>query len=74
MSEQRGARWLAREREIGAASGNVSPSCGQHHAEAGEPPRYQISDCMGDRAFAEWWLVLKAFGLVKNGCSEKPQA
>jgi hypothetical protein len=41
-TEQRGARWLARQ----------------------APPRYPLSDCMGDRAFVEWWLVLKDFGLI----------
>lgn len=72
MSEQRGARWLARQkREIGAATcGDDQPSTGQHHPRAGEPPRYPLSDCMGDRAFLEWWLVLKAFGLVKNGAHD----
>lgn len=69
MSEQRGARWLAREqREIGAAtSGDDQPSTGQHHVSAGEPPRYPLADCMGDRASVEWWLILREFGVVDNG-------
>lgn len=63
-SEQRGARWLAREqREIGAAGGDSDQDAARITPAATEPPRYPLSDCMSDKALLEWWMVMREFGL-----------
>jgi hypothetical protein len=63
--EQRGARWLALERqEIGAApDGQESKDSGAISQAEITPPRYPLPDLMTDRALVRWWLVVREFGL-----------
>jgi hypothetical protein len=60
-TDQRGARWLAQEqREIGADGGSQAPARSERQTVAAtEPPRYPVSDCMGERA------LLKEYGLAR---------
>ena len=65
-TDQRGARWLAHEqRETGADAGSQAPARSGNNQAGTEPPRYPVTDCMGDRALVEWWMVLKEYGLAR---------
>lgn len=66
MQDQRGARWLVREREIGAASGSEARVQGLHHTTAAtEPPRYPLIERLSAASLAALVQVMGELGMVE---------
>lgn len=62
MQEQRGARWLAHEKQQSSGANEPDAVRGPDIRRADDSPRYSITDCMSDRALAQWAEVLTTYG------------
>lgn len=61
MDRQIGARWLAHQQQDSGAG--ESSQCRAAQPQCRDlRPRYALTDCMSERALAEWWRVLVEYG------------